>query len=98
MSSAHRDPEYQRNARIIRKQTNARLERGQQVMCGKCGRPIMPGQRYDVGHIIDASRGGTHALSNLRPEHTRENRQAGGRQGAAKTNAASRRARRLPDW
>ena len=96
MTAHHRDPLYMKNSRLVRRTTEARLKRGDQVNCGKCGRPIQPGQRYDVGHRIDASRGGTHQLSNLHPEHRRENRQAGGRIGAAATNQASRRARRLP--
>ncbi|WP_157156253.1 hypothetical protein [Diaminobutyricimonas sp. LJ205] len=98
MTAVHKDPLYIKNARIVRAQTNARLKRGDQVNCGKCGHAIQSGQRYDVGHIIDASRGGTHDLHNLRPEHRHENRSAGGRVGAAVTNATSRRARRLPTW
>ncbi|MEX1079812.1 MAG: hypothetical protein WED09_11965 [Homoserinimonas sp.] len=96
MSAHHRDPLYLKNARLIRATTNARLKRGDQVNCGKCGRPIQQGQAYDVGHRIDASRGGGHELANLQPEHRRENRSSGGRAGAAATNQASRRARRLP--
>lgn len=96
MTAAHKTAEYLRNSRIVRKQTNDRLKRGLQVVCGRCGGAIQPGQAYDVGHVVDASRGGSNALSNLHPEHRGENRSAGGRMGAAKTNGASRRARRLP--
>lgn len=96
MTAHHRDPQYLKNARIIRRAVDARLARGDQVNCGKCGRPIQPGQRYDVGHRVDASRGGTHDLNNLGPEHRHENRSAGGRIGATHTNKATRRARRLP--
>lgn len=101
MTSAHQDPEYQRNARTIRRHVNADLKAGRPVWCIGCGRDIQPGQRYDVGHIIDASRGGSNHLSNLGPQHRRENRRAGGRLGAQKTNNArgtSRTSKGLPSW
>ncbi|WP_341999380.1 hypothetical protein MRBLWH7_000793 [Microbacterium sp. LWH7-1.2] len=98
MTAHHRDPLYMRNARIIRKQVNAEHNAGRSVTCHKCGREIQPGQRYDVGHRIDASRGGTHDLTNLGPEHRRENRAAGGRLGALITNTTSRTSRGLPTW
>ena len=96
MSTYHRDPLYQRNARIIRNATNKKLATGNTVPCISCGRPIAPGQRYDVGHRIDASRGGTNNLDNLGPQHRRENRQAGGRLGARHTNPKTNRG--LPTW
>ncbi len=98
MTAAHRDPTYQRNARTIRRATNQNLKLGREVICIGCGRLIQPGQAFDIGHRIDASRGGTNAASNLGPQHRRENRSAGGRAGAAKTNTASRKARRLITW
>jgi len=101
MSQHHRDPVYQRNARIIRAATNNDLKAGRPVWCIGCGREIQPGQRFDVGHRIDASRGGTNDLDNLGPQHRGENRSAGGRLGAHKTNNArgtSRQTRGLPTW
>lgn len=101
MTSAHRDPLYARNARIVRTQTNAALARGESVACIGCGRGIQPGQRFDVGHRIDASRGGSNELDNLGPQHRRENRSAGGRLGAAarhKTRGTSRKKEGLPTW
>lgn len=101
MTSAHQDPEYQKNARIVRAATNADLKAGRPVWCIGCGREIQPGQRFDIGHRIDASRGGTHALENLGPQHRRENRSAGGRLGAQKTNTkrgVSRKQKGLPTW
>ena len=101
MTAAHQDPLYIKNSRIVRKKTNAALKAGRAVWCIGCGREIMPTQTFDVGHIIDAGKGGTHDLSNLGPQHRRENRRAGGRAGAAKTNmkrGLSREARRLPPW
>lgn len=98
MTAHHKHPTYIRNARIIRAQTNARHKAGDSVPCISCGRPITPDQRFDVGHRIDASRGGTHDVWNLGPQHRKENRAAGGRLGALKTNTNSRRARGLPSW
>lgn len=101
MTSAHADPLYARNARIVRARVNADLKAGRAVWCQRCGREIQPGQRYDVGHRIDSSRGGTHDLANLGPEHRGENRSAGGRLGAHKTNTesgTSRTSRGLPTW
>lgn len=98
MSAGHSDPAYFRNARKVRRVTQARLDSGLEVICIGCGWTIQPGQRFDVGHRIDLARGGTNAIENLGPQHRRENRQAGGRIGAAKTNGGTRRARRLPAW
>lgn len=101
MTAHHRHPTYVKNARIVRKATNAAHTAGIAVWCIGCGRAIQPGQRFDVGHRIDASRGGTHDLTNLGPQHRGENRAAGGRLGAMKTNTTngtSRRSRGLPTW
>jgi len=98
MTAIHADPEYRKNSRIIRNQVKAMHAHGREVRCIRCGRPITPDQRFDVGHRIDGSRGGSHALSNLGPEHRRENRQAGGRMGALVANSSNRRARRLGKW
>lgn len=101
MTAHHRSPTYQANARIIRKATNAAHQRGEPVPCIGCGWDIQPGQAFDIGHRIDASRGGPDTLDNLGPQHRRENRSAGGRLGAKRTNdtrGTSRRARGLPTW
>lgn len=101
MTALHADPVYMRNARTVRARTNADHKAGRPVWCQRCGREITPGQRFDVGHRIDASRGGTHDLSNLGPEHRGENRSAGGKLGASKTNntnGTSRASRGLPTW
>lgn len=98
MTSAHSDPLYLKNARIVRRITQQQLDAGNPVACVGCGRPITPDQRFDVGHIIDHHLGGTHELHNLGPQHRRENRAAGGRVGATITNGGSRKSRRLPQW
>jgi hypothetical protein len=84
MSAKHRDPQYLANARIVRAQVKRAHRFGDDVDCWRCGRSIQPGARFDVGHL-DANAPAT--LDNLLPEHVRCNRSAGGRAGAAITNA-----------
>lgn len=98
MSEVHRDPVYVRNSRIVRKILTQQIEQGEYVRCVNCGRPVHEGQRFDVGHIVQPNKGGTHDLENLGAAHRRCNRSDGGRDGARMTNRASRRARRLPSW
>lgn len=57
--------------------------------CARCGEAIAPGSAWDLGHTDDRT-GYTGA------EHSRCNRLAGARKGAAAANA-NRRTRR-PDW
>lgn len=94
MSGKHRSAEYHRNARIIRKRVSSAHQGHQPVPCWRGGRPIMPGQPYDVGHLPGAR---ASALHELAPEHRHAtpgccegNRTHGGRDGAAKTNARHR--------
>ena len=98
MSQHHRSPEWHRARRAVRTILTPRIARGEHVPCVNCGRPVLPGQRWDVGHLIDADKGGTVSLSNLGAAHRHCNRSDGGRAGAIKTNQQSRRARRLPSW
>lgn len=55
--------------------------------CRRCGRPVHPGQRWQVGHVIDRARGGSDHLENQWPEHAYCNESAGGKLGAARSNA-----------
>lgn len=57
------------------------------VVCWRCRRPILPGTRWTVGHVIDRAQGGPKTRGNELPEHPRCNFSAGGKAGAAKTNA-----------
>lgn len=100
MTAKHRDPEYVANARIIRAQVAAKRRAGVDVTCWRCGHPIDPEQRFDVGHI-DPDAG--PSLSNLAPEHRYKtarcigNRAHGGQLGAARRKArATRRAPAAP--
>ena len=98
MSAVHQDPVYIRNARQVRKVLTPQIAAGAFVPCVECRKPVQPGQRWDVGHVVRPADGGTHALQNLGAAHRRCNRSSGGRIGAATTNRGSRRARRLPSW
>ncbi|MDY0827552.1 hypothetical protein SK224_00260 [Microbacterium sp. BG28] len=97
MSTKHSDPEYRKNARLVRQQVAIAHRRGEDVACGRCPRPIEPGERYDVGHVDEH---GGHGIDNLRAEHIGCNRRHGGRLGAAITNAGrgARRSDRLLRW
>lgn len=55
--------------------------------CGRCGRLIFPDSAWDVGHILPHADGGRATLQNTAPEHRRCNTRAGGKRGAAITNA-----------
>lgn len=98
MTQAHRTPEYFKAARTVRRILTPEIAAGNLVRCVDCGHAIQQGQRWDVGHVIPISRGGTNDPSNMGASHRRCNRSSGGRMGAAVTNAGSRRARRLPSW
>lgn len=90
MSRKHQSPEYKRNALIIRKRVRTIHKYGDPVQCWRCGRAIVPGQHFDVGHLPNAQGSALHELA---PEHRHRtlscpgNRAEGGRVGAAATNA-----------
>lgn len=90
MGAKHQTPEYHRNARIIRARVNTAHRTGQHVACWRCGGPITRGTPFDVGHLPGAI---ASRLNELAPEHRHRtghcpgNRAAGGREGAAITNA-----------
>lgn len=86
MTAKHSDPEYRKNARIIRQQVEKLRRSGDDPTCWRCGSLIGEGQTYDVGHL-DPNAG--HSMENLAPEHRYKsgrcqgNRAAGGRMGRA---------------
>lgn len=90
MTRKHQTPEYQRNARIIRRRVNVEHAAGRPVPCWRCRTAIHPGQAFDVGHLPGAQ---GSSLEELAPEHRSKtthckgNRSHGGSIGAAITNA-----------
>ncbi|MGN8245284.1 HNH endonuclease [Cellulomonas soli] len=72
-----------------RKVTNARAywRARLPLPCRRCGRPVYADSRWHVGHVQDRVLGGGDSVSNQWPEHERCNTSAGGKLGAAITNA-----------
>ena len=101
MSAKHADPEYRKNARIIRQQVSARQRRGDDIRCWRCGRVIDETQTFDVGHLDPH---GGHAMENLAPEHRYKsgkcqgNRAAGGRMGRAIQTSRQTASKGLLPW
>lgn len=101
MSAKHSDPEYRKNARIIRQQVAKTRRTGGDVNCWRCGNPIDDEQTFDVGHI-DA--GGGHSIENLAPEHRyrsgrcQGNRAAGGRLGRSMQTSRQAASKGLLKW
>lgn len=74
-------------------QLRRQLEQLLPVPCARCGQPVLPGQRWDIGHAIgrDIAPELTWDPSQYRIEHASCNRAAGARYVNAK-----RRQRRIP--
>lgn len=62
------------------------------AVCRRCGEPIAPGERWDVGHLDDLALGG-HVDGRVSAEHERCNRSAGGQLGAQLRRDRSSRTR-----
>lgn len=63
-----------------------------------CGKPVLPGQRWQVGHRIPKSKGGQNIASNIGASHTSCNLRAGGKLGAIKTNKKHKSQKDLRAW
>lgn len=63
-----------------------------------CGRAVVKGQTWDVGHIVPASRGGTDTPSNLGASHTKCNRAGGARMTHQITQTRKREDKGLFEW
>lgn len=55
--------------------------------CYRCSRPVLPEHAWHVEHIIDRADGGAEGVENQWVSHARCNTRAGGKRGAARTNA-----------
>jgi hypothetical protein len=84
---------YGPDHRRLRKQLVQAVEAGELVLCVRCGDPILPGTKVDLGHV-DGS--GKTLYSGL--EHASCNRSAGGRLGNAIKNGGEPRPRASRDW
>jgi hypothetical protein len=67
---------YGQQHRRLREEWEQRLDRGQVVVCCRCGRVITSSDRWDLDHH-DSDRS-----KHLGPSHARCNRSAGGRKSA----------------
>lgn len=109
MTQHHRTKEWATVTRIMRPRLQALINSGT-ARCIDCGRPIQPGEMWQVGHIVSATEakaaGWTtaqiNAATNLGPSHSgagrRCNQRGGGKLGAAKVNAKRKEDARLPKW
>ena len=108
MSEHHRTSEWAKARATNRLRIAATLP----APCIDCGRPVLPDQKWQVGHIVSVvtarAMGWTtmqmNHPSNLGPTHAKGpgqracNQIAGGKLGAAKTNEARRAKDRRPNW
>lgn len=95
MTAHHRTAAWSKVQRVMRPRIAATLP----APCiNRCGRLVTPDQKWDIGHIVDAGKGGSDDASNLGPAHVKCNRSDGGKAGRAKQIAKSKTDRRLPAW
>jgi hypothetical protein len=72
---------YDTHHKQLRDQWKARIDRGELVICAKpgCGKPIIPGQPFDLGHDENRShRGPEHQACNRATKHPATTKRAGG--------------------
>ena len=85
----------------LNKAARARILATLPAPCIECGRPVIVGQRWEVGHRVPLALGGS--VTDYGPSHRSCNRKAGGRLGAAMTNRRDPRNQptdgdRVPSW
>lgn len=100
MSRHHRKQNWTTHSPRLRKLIEPRLP----LPCVNCGQPVRREDKWQVGHRLDAMAGGRPTISNVGPVHCKSpiwprncNQVAGGKLGAAITNAGRRAAAREPD-
>jgi 5-methylcytosine-specific restriction endonuclease McrA len=69
----HGSSAYQANAAKVRNSTKHWLSIGVAIRCGICTKQLLASDPFSVDHIIRLRDGGSNAMSNLRPVHSRCN-------------------------
>ena len=94
MTELHRSARWQRFV----KRTRPQIEKALPLPCVDCGRPIHPGERFHVGHIISNQSDPTQILTpeGVGPSHPHCNTSAGSKEMHARRAAAKREDQRLP--
>ena len=77
-SAIHR---HSRHWARLRAGWQVRIDQAGGLPCWRCGRTIVPGDPWDLGHVIARALGGTD--DDLAPEHRHCSRVAGGELGLA---------------
>lgn len=72
---------YDRDHQTHRADWDHLIQAGHRPVCRRCGDPIEPGQRWQLGHITDLALGGNPKTR--KPEHARCNETAGATLGNA---------------
>ncbi len=94
MSKWHKQSRHTTHAVKIRDILKMTLPRP----CVDCGRPVLPTDKWQVGHIIPASQGGQTTLANCGPSHELCNKRAGGRLGRSMQLRASKQRKDIREW
>ncbi|ROS57210.1 hypothetical protein [Frigoribacterium sp. PhB118] len=94
MSRHHRAQKWTTHSPKLRKQIDPLLP----LPCIGCGRPINPGDKYEVGHRLDAALGGRPTPANTGPIHGPCNRKSGGTLGARITNSKRQAGKDIRPW
>ena len=96
MSRHHRAQKWSTHSPKLR----AKLQPQLPLPCVNCPHPVMPGDKWQVGHRQDAALGGRPTIGNVGPSHTycqycrkRCNQVAGGQLGARIANGNRTRRR-----
>jgi hypothetical protein len=101
MSKHHRAQRWTTHSPKLREKIAPRLP----LPCINCPCPVMPTDKWQVGHRLDAALGGKPTIGNTGPSHAwcqtckkRCNQVAGGRLGAAITNGRRQASRDIRPW
>lgn len=94
MSQHHRAQKWTTHSPKLREKHAAMLPQP----CIRCGRIIVKGESFHVGHRTPAALGGKPTMQNTGPIHARCNLIEGGQLGAAMTNGRRKAANGIRAW